>query len=126
MSTNWDSKKTCIQEVQKDKPMYNLIIYNIFRLCRIECLRIVDWVVCNISVITEPGSTTVQQIYITRMQKNHKPVVMLAQNVKYPQVTKCLLFQVTMPYCYFFSVYSIKELEVTTSSLIICCFVGSL
>ena len=47
---------------------------------------VLDWVVCNISVVPEPGSSTAQQLYITRMQKNRLPVVMLARDMKYPRV----------------------------------------
>ena len=60
------------------------IINNCCFMCHLY--YVLDWVVCNISVVPEPGSSTAQQLYITRMQKNRLPVVMLARDMKYPRV----------------------------------------
>ena len=45
----------------------------------------VGYATCSITVLTTPG-TNLQQLYVSRLERNQEPVIMLAVDMPYPKV----------------------------------------
>ena len=58
----------------------------------------VGYATCSITVLTTPG-TNLQQLYVSRLERNQEPVIMLAVDMPYPKVQNQ----------YFISIYYIQS-----------------